>query len=90
MRVAAFPNFRKLWGRIEQDLEPGEYTVIVNNNFPVREFDGGKKVVLSTANAFGGKNTFLAVAYLVVGGVCFVVFIAFLVKKLTMKEFSRT
>ena len=25
MRTAALPTFRKLWGRIEVDLEPGRY-----------------------------------------------------------------
>lgn len=90
MRVAAFPNFRKLWGRIETSLEPGDYTLTIENNFPVGSFDGSKKVVLSTANAFGGKNTFLSIAYLVVGSLCFLVFFGFLIKKLTTKEFSRT
>ena len=25
MRTAGLPNFRKLWGRIDNGLEPGEY-----------------------------------------------------------------
>jgi hypothetical protein len=31
MRTAALPHFRKLWGKINTDLEPGTYTVTINN-----------------------------------------------------------
>lgn len=35
MRVAAMPNFRKLWGRIEDDLPAGTYTLTIDNSiFP--------------------------------------------------------
>jgi hypothetical protein len=27
MRIAAMSDFRKLWGRIETDIQPGNYTV---------------------------------------------------------------
>lgn len=27
MRTAGLPNFRKLWGKIENDLNKGEYTI---------------------------------------------------------------
>ena len=30
MRTAAFPNFRKLYRRIEQDLTEGKYTLKIN------------------------------------------------------------
>lgn len=70
MRTAGLPNFRKLWGRIEEDLVPGTYTVKIVDNYPVSDFDGKKKIVLSTANAFGGKNDFLGIAYIVVGSIC--------------------
>eukprot|EP01017_Pseudomicrothorax_dubius_P041172 TRINITY_DN6559_c0_g1_i2.p1 TRINITY_DN6559_c0_g1~~TRINITY_DN6559_c0_g1_i2.p1 ORF type:complete len:147 (+),score=36.31 TRINITY_DN6559_c0_g1_i2:20-460(+) len=82
MRTAALPRFRKLWGRIEEDLVGGKaYTLRIQNNYNVTAFEGKKSFVLSTANAFGGKNMFLAVAYLVVGSFCLVVFALFLVKK---------
>lgn len=32
MRTASTPNFKKLWGRIEQDLEPGTYTIKIDNS----------------------------------------------------------
>jgi hypothetical protein len=85
MRTAGLPNFRKLWGRIEGDLLPGTYSLSIVNIYDVSQFEGQKTFVLSTTNALGGKNYFLAVCYLVVGSLCIVFavifFIAFLRKK---------
>ena len=39
--------------------------------YDVAPFGGAKKIFLSTANAFGGSNSFLSIAYIVVGGVSF-------------------
>lgn len=82
MRTAALSNFRKLWGKINVDLEPGTYFVIVTNRYDVSKFNGKKSIVLSTTNAFGGKNMFLSVAYLVVGSVCMLISLLFSIKKL--------
>ena len=79
MRPSGLPNFRKLWGRIHQDLEPGEYTLNINNQFDVASFSGQKHFVLSNVNAFGGKNTFLAVSYIVVGVICIILAVVFLI-----------
>jgi hypothetical protein len=87
MRTAGLPNFRKLWGRIEGNLLAGNYTINITNNYDVSAYDGAKYFVLSTTNALGGKNYFLAVCYLVVGALCIVFalifFIAFLRKRST-------
>ncbi len=32
MRPAGLPNFRKLWGRIQGDLLPGNYILSINNS----------------------------------------------------------
>ena len=56
MRAAGLPNFRKRWGRIEEDLQPGDYKLTIQNNYDMRKFSGKKYLVLSTTNAFGGKN----------------------------------
>jgi hypothetical protein len=69
MNIAALPTFRKLWGHIEEDLDSGKYTVVIENQYDVDEFDGEKHIVLSTTGAFGGKVTFIGIAYLVVGAV---------------------
>ena len=80
MRPAGLPNFRKLWGRIERDLKAGSHvTVEVDNNFDVSKFNGKKFLILSTVNVFGGKNTFLGVSYIVLGAICIVLAIVFLI-----------
>jgi hypothetical protein len=79
MRPAGLPDFRKLWGRIKEDLEPGSYTINVKNNYPVDKFQGKKFIVLSTVNAFGGKNSFLGISYIVVGCICIIMAILFII-----------
>ena len=78
MRPAGLPDFRKLWGRIDS-LKQGTYTINILNNYPTTIFNGSKSIVLSTVNAFGGKNTFLGISYLVVGGICILMAIGFFV-----------
>ena len=38
----------------------------------MRIFDGTKSILLSTRTIMGGKNPFLGIAYVVVGGLCIV------------------
>lgn len=40
--------------------------------FPVDGFDGTKSIVLTTRTVMGGKNPFMGIAYVVVGGICIV------------------
>jgi hypothetical protein len=81
MRPAGLPNFRKLWGRIDrQDLEAGsEVSLKIINNFDVSSFSGKKYIILSTVNAFGGKNTFLGISYIVLGGISIILAIVFII-----------
>jgi hypothetical protein len=76
MRTAGLPNFRKLFGKIDTKLLKGNYTVTVTPNdfgktlYDVANFNGAKYFVLSTTNAMGGRNYFLAICYIVVGALC--------------------
>ncbi|OMJ80577.1 hypothetical protein SteCoe_19118 [Stentor coeruleus] len=85
MRTSGLPNFRKLWGRIYEDLE-GKYTVRILSKYDVTDFNGEKYVVISTANALGGDNTFLGIAYIVVGGVVLIVALAFVIRGYFFKK----
>ncbi|KAG8069928.1 hypothetical protein GUJ93_ZPchr0006g41313 [Zizania palustris] len=78
MRTAALPTFRKLYGRIHVDLKENDtITVTLENNYNTYSFGGKKKLVLSTSTWLGGKNDFLGLAYLSVGGLCFFLAFAF-------------
>ncbi|KAG5006527.1 hypothetical protein JHK85_025069 [Glycine max] len=79
MRTAALPTFRKLYGRIEEDLDADDVIVVhLENNYNTYSFGGKKKLVLSTSSWLGGKNDFLGVANLFVGAFCILISIIFL------------
>ncbi|KAL9225982.1 hypothetical protein vseg_001844 [Gypsophila vaccaria] len=80
MRTAALPTFRKLYGRIEQDLNADDnISVTLKNFYNTYSFNGKKMLVLSTTSWLGGKNDFLGIAYLTVGGLCFFLSLLFTV-----------
>lgn len=80
MRTAALPSFRKLYGRIEEDLDADDVVVVdILNNYNTYSFGGKKKIVLSTSSWLGGKNDFLGMAYLSIGSSSILVSLVFLV-----------
>jgi hypothetical protein len=53
--------------------------------YPVTSFAGRKQFLISTTSWMGGKNPFLGWAYIVVGIVCMIAFVAFFVLHKTWK-----
>ena len=69
MRPSGLPNPRKLWGKIDQDLKKDDIiTINITNNYDVSYYEGKKKIILSNTTIFGGNNKFLAICYIIVGG----------------------
>ena len=86
MRTAGLPNFRKLYGVIESDLNKGKYQLEITNLYDVSSFAGSKYFVLSTTNVLGGTNYFLAVCYIIVGALCIMFGIIFFIAYMGRKQ----
>lgn len=82
-QMESFPTFIKLYGKIDQKLEKGTYSVTVSpNTWDVAPFDGKKYLYLSTVNSFGGTNMFLGAAFLVAAGLVLVIMVALVVLRI--------
>ena len=81
MRTAGLPDFRKLWGKIDndEDLKAGKYQLKVQSHFDVKPFSGSKSFVLATATAMGGKNFLLGYSFVFVGVLSMVYAVVFLI-----------
>ena len=66
MKIAALPTFRKLYGRINANLDKGSVlTFQIENNFDVNAFSGKKALIVATSNGF--ELDFLALSYIILG-----------------------
>ncbi|EGP90366.1 unnamed protein product [Zymoseptoria tritici ST99CH_1A5] len=83
MRTAGLPTFSKLALRNDNEkMEVGRYEVVIHDYFPVTIYSGTKSILLSTRTVMGGKNPFLGITYIVVGGLCIILGALFTVTQL--------
>ncbi|KAB2579579.1 hypothetical protein BFW01_g4816 [Lasiodiplodia theobromae] len=73
MRTAGLPTFSKLAMRNDNEtMTVARYQIDIQDNFNVTAYGGTKSILISTRTVMGGKNPFLGIAYVVVGGICIV------------------
>lgn len=89
MRTAGLPNFRKLYGVIDEKLPAATYFIKISNNYNVSSFTGHKYFVISTTNLLGGQNYFLAICYIIVGALCLMFGIIFFIAYMNRKSQNR-
>ena len=71
MRVAARPNFRKLYGYFEQTIPAGTILEFdVNMNYVVQSFKGTKALLVTTNSMWGIKDASLGITIYVIGYFC--------------------
>lgn len=68
-RIAGLADFRKLYRRIDVDLEKGNYWYDIDEFFDTTSIDAEKHVILATTAWIGGKNHVLGILYVVVGAI---------------------
>ena len=57
-------------------------------DFPVLEYGGTKSILITTRTVMGGKNPFLGIAYVVVGGLCTVLGVLFTIAHLVKPRYE--
>ncbi|KAI5855873.1 CDC50/LEM3 family [Tricharina praecox] len=83
MRTAGLPTFSKLAQRSDdKDMDKGTYELEIYYRFPVKDYSGTKSIVISTRTVMGGRNPFLGIAYIVVGGLCILLGLIFTARHL--------
>lgn len=105
MRTAGLPTFSKLARRNDHDvMVAGTYEISIYDCkslvairnmlltrlvFDVKSYGGTKTLLISTRTVMGGKNNFLGIAYIVVGGLCIVLGVLFTIAHLIKPRYVK-
>ncbi|KAM7299122.1 cell cycle control protein 50A-like [Ixodes scapularis] len=84
MRTATLPSLRKLYARVDHHgpfakvMPKGRYLLEVKYRYPVTQFKGTKRLILSNASWMGSRNPFFGIAFISVGCLCVVLGLVFI------------
>jgi len=79
MRGATTSDFRKLYGRIDEEIKL-PVTISIDSRYPIERYKGKKGVLLTKTSWMGGKNAALGVTYILTGSLCLLVAAFFFLK----------
>ncbi|EAY12656.1 hypothetical protein TVAG_074840 [Trichomonas vaginalis G3] len=83
IQISPFSKFIKTYAKLGSNLEKGTYNVTINNNYPVKPFDGTKSIVFYEVKWMGSANKNAGIFFIVIGGVSFVLAVIFFLLQLT-------
>ena len=82
-QMESFPDFLKLYGKINQKMPKGSYNVTISHQWDTKQFKGEKYIYLSTTNGLGGTNVFLGAVFIAMAFVVLSIIIAIIVLEFT-------
>jgi hypothetical protein len=86
MRTSAFPLVRKMWGKIDDDLDKGTYKITIVNNYDSDEWDGEKWIIVSTVTGMGGDNTPFGIILILFGVISLIMALVLVLKAFVCKK----
>ncbi|EGR32892.1 ligand-effect modulator 3 LEM3 family protein, putative [Ichthyophthirius multifiliis] len=86
IRVSGLSKFKKLWGKIDQDLKTGNYIIEINNKFDQKIYNTYKNILINNVTSIGGKNPVLVIAHLVGGSVTLLLGFVFIIYHIKTKS----
>ncbi|KAK3988284.1 ligand-effect modulator 3 family [Cladorrhinum sp. PSN332] len=79
MMLAAAPNFYKLAMKNDKDvMQAGTYQIDIESNWDATRYSGHKSIVLTTISTMGSRNIWPGIIFLIVGGICLILDIYFI------------
>lgn len=89
MQNQALMTKQKLWGRINQTLPPGKYSLLAENHYKINNMRIKKGVKISQSSKFGGKSYFIPIMFTLASIGCIIYAIVFYKKFHTLDQKER-